>query len=59
MNNQQNQYTDEKLLAIVRDLRPYEEVRIKKDDLGKPLIIIITQSTVIFRFEDPNQTKLI
>ncbi len=45
-----NEHTefDLKLLTIVHSLRPFEEVKIKKDEFGKPgRIIILTSSTTI------------
>lgn len=42
---------DNKLLAIVHSLRPYEEIKIKKDEFGKPgKIIVLTSSTTVLDY---------
>lgn len=44
---------DLKLLALVHTLRPFEEIRIKKDGFGKTgKIIILSSSTTILDYGD-------
>ncbi len=53
---------DNKLLAIVHSLRPFEELKIKADEFGKPCkIIMLSSGTTILDYQedDPNQKPLI
>jgi hypothetical protein len=60
MNNQDKQiYSDDKLLAIIHDLKPFEEIRIKKDGRGEPLLIVYTESKIFFQLKDPHQKELV
>jgi predicted Ser/Thr protein kinase len=44
---------DLKLLAIVHHLRPFEEIKIKKDEFGKPgRIVVLSSSTTILDYEE-------
>lgn len=54
MEKQTKAEFDLKLLAIVHNLRPYEEIKIKKDEKGLPgRIIVLTSSTTFLDY--PNE----
>lgn len=47
------QTLDQKLLLIVHALRPYEVIKIKKDEFGNPKkIIVMTESTTTLEYSD-------
>lgn len=48
-----NDQLDAKLLAILHTLRPFEVIKIKKDEFGRPgRIIIMAESTTILDYEE-------
>jgi len=47
-----------KLELIIFDLRPFEEIRIKKDEYGKPgKIIILTSGTTLLDFNQGEEIQ--
>ena len=49
---------DLRILAIIHTLKPYEEIRIKADEFGKPgRIIVLSSSTTILDYEDTNNKE--
>lgn len=51
MNETRKQF-DQKLLLLVHTLRPFEEIKIKKDDFGRPgRVIVLSSSTTILDYE--------
>lgn len=44
---------DLKLLTLIHSLRPFEEIKIKKDEFGKPgRIIVLASSTTILDYKE-------